>query len=95
MVIKSDKTIYYRATTITTITNSSYCIYRNHAPRSHPYLNERPLISSRTPTIRYAAPTYRHTTEQPSSLDALHLQQTNVPAETTDFSSDIQDYEFW
>ncbi|CAB4446132.1 unnamed protein product [Rhizophagus irregularis] len=35
-------------------------IYRNHVPRSHPYLNERPLVSSRTPTIRYATPTYRH-----------------------------------
>ncbi|PKC08476.1 hypothetical protein RhiirA5_416856 [Rhizophagus irregularis] len=67
-------------------------IYRNHAPRPHPYLNER-LVSSRTPTIRYGAPTYRHTTEQLSSPDALHCQQTNVLAETT--SSDIQDYEFW
>ncbi|CAB4490539.1 unnamed protein product [Rhizophagus irregularis] len=73
-------------------------IYRNHAPRPHPYLNERPLVSSRTPTIRYAAPAYRHTTEQLSSPDALHRQQTNVPAETTDneiYSPDIQDYEFW
>ncbi|PKY29509.1 hypothetical protein RhiirB3_446162, partial [Rhizophagus irregularis] len=76
-------------------------IYRNHVSRPHPYLNERPLVSSRTPTIRYAKPEYRHTTEQLSSLDALHCQQTNqtnIPAETTDneiFSSDIQDYEFW
>uniref|UniRef100_U9T381 Uncharacterized protein n=3 Tax=Rhizophagus irregularis TaxID=588596 RepID=U9T381_RHIID len=73
-------------------TSMPHRIYRNHAPRPHPYLNER-LVSSRTPTIRYGAPTYRHTTEQLSSPDALHCQQTNVLAETT--SSDIQDYEFW
>ncbi|PKK68561.1 hypothetical protein RhiirC2_782102 [Rhizophagus irregularis] len=36
-------------------------IYQNHVPRSHPYLNKRLLVSSRTPTIRYATSTlYRH-----------------------------------
>ncbi|CAB5372030.1 uncharacterized protein OCT59_014673 [Rhizophagus irregularis] len=74
-------------------------ISRNYVTRPHPYLNER-LVSSRTPTIRSAMPTYRHEcfTEQLASSNSLHRQQTNVPAETTDneiFPSDIQNYEFW
>ncbi|GBC44183.1 hypothetical protein GLOIN_2v1469349 [Rhizophagus irregularis DAOM 181602=DAOM 197198] len=75
-------------------------IYRNHAPRPHPYLNERPLISSRTPTIRSAAPTCRHecfTTEQLISSNSFHQQQVNVPVETVDnnevFSAGTQSYE--
>ncbi|CAB5372029.1 unnamed protein product [Rhizophagus irregularis] len=74
-------------------------IYRNHAPRPHPYLNERPLISSRTPTIRSAAPTCRHecfTTEQLISSNSFHQQQ---PVETVDnnevFSAGTQSYELW
>jgi hypothetical protein len=77
-------------------------VSRNYVARPHPYMNERPLVSSRTPTVRSAAPTYRHecfTTEQLSSSNTLHQQQTNVPAETADnneiFSSNIQNCDFW
>ncbi|CAB4382579.1 unnamed protein product [Rhizophagus irregularis] len=73
-------------------------IYRNHVPRPHPYLNERPLVSSRTPTIRSSAPTYQHeyfTIDQLASSNSLH----NTPAETTDNNkispSGTQNYEFW
>ncbi|GBC02739.1 hypothetical protein RclHR1_04790008 [Rhizophagus clarus] len=76
-------------------------IYRNHVPRPHPYLNERPLVSSRTQNIRSAAPTYRHecfTSERVISPNNFQ-QQINVPAETVNnnvaFSAGTQNYEFW
>lgn len=66
-------------------------ISRNYAIRPHPYLNERPLVSSRTPTIRSVAPTY----QELASSNSLH----NTPAETTDNNeispSGTQNYEFF
>ncbi|GBB87565.1 hypothetical protein RclHR1_01400018 [Rhizophagus clarus] len=69
---------------------------RNYVTRPHPYLNERPLVSSRTPIVRSNAPTYRHecfTTEPLSSSNNPH----NIPAETSNNNEifSTHNYEFW
>jgi hypothetical protein len=77
-------------------------MYRNHAPRPHPYLNERPLVSSRAPTIRSSAPIYRHecfTTEQLIPSNSFHQQEVIISADSVDnnevFSAGTQNYELW